>query len=306
MKLLSVLKISTGKRIPFKNAVSNGIKCQGTSCVNKNSVNVSTPKSNGKICQLFSYIKGMLININKADIKRISKLPVEQFLIEVQKLIAKSKGYDAEFMAPFVVQPFATNKILMLYNCPTNTIYVNSAVKIKPGAMLYATMCHEYEHFHQNLHILRTEGLSEKAITRYSQIAAEAGVKDFQEFYRNVTSKDLPVLKEQLGQNYNLVESYIKAKEKSPESLNEWISKTIENDEEIIRNQWVQLKNLVIEKYGEISKNSQEAQKANKYYESFMKDSSLTGLDKNLTISEFEAYFSTVLNFYNYLFKTIF
>lgn len=306
MKLISAFKNSTYKITPFRNTSANGIKCQSTNCVNNNFANKLTPKSNGKVYQLFTYIKGILININKADIKRISKLPVEQFLIEVQKLIAKSKGYDAEFMAPFVVQPFGHKQILMLYNASTNTVHINSSVKLKTGAMLYALMCHEYEHFHQNLQILRTSGLSEKAITRYSKMAAQIGIKDFQELYKNITSKDLPALKEELGQNYNFVQSYINAKEKSPEALTEWISKATENDEKIIRNKWEQLKNLVIEKYGEIAENSEEAQKANKYYESFMKDSSLTGLDKNLTISEFEAYFSTVLNFYNYLFKTIF
>ena len=307
MNLQPVLKNLTNKTTSAGRTATNSIKSESTILKgHNNTVQSTSSKSTGKIRQLIAYIKSKLIKINKAEIKRISKLPAEQFLIEAQKLIARTKGYESEFTAPFVLQEFDNKKIAMIYNAATNTIYVNTANKLKPSAMLYAQMCHEYEHFHQNLQILRTAGLSEKAINNYSKIAAKDGIENFQAVYKNVKSQDLPALKEQLGQNYHYVESYVQAKEKGAEALRQWISQTTENDEAIIKQQWHQIRDNVIKKYGQIPENSKEAKKANEYYKGFMTEGSFTGIKKNSTINELEAYFCTILNFYNYLFKKIF
>lgn len=308
MNLKPVFTILTNKKALTERTAINAARQEaGTLTGHQNTVkNISSNKSKGRIKKLLTYIESKLIKINKADIKRISKLPAEQFLIETQKLIAKTKGYEPEFTAPFVLQQFGTKKIAMLYNATTNTIYVNSTNKLKPSAMLYSELCHEYEHFHQNLQILRTDGLSEKAINNYSKIAAQQGIESFQAIYKDIKSNDLSALKEQLGTNYEFVESYVKAKEKDQQTLEQWLSKTLENEEATIKHQWTKIKDAIIKKYGKIPQNSKAAQKANEYYEGFMKEGSYTGIKRNSTRNEAEAYFSSILNFYNYLFKKFF
>ena len=277
-----------------------------------NNKNVNSAASNyfkkftDKIKRLITYFKSMIVKIDKTEVKRISKLPVDQFLLETQKIIANSKGYSSEFMAPIVLQEFDTKKIGMLYNATSNIVYVNTANKLKPSAELFSMLCHEYEHFHQNLQILRTAGLSDKAINNYSKIAAENSICNFQSMYNNVKLQDLPALKEQLGSHYEFVSSYLKAKENGPESLKQWVLQATANDEKLIKQKWCEVRDSVIKKCGQIEENSKEAKVAQEYYNGFMLDGSLTGIKKFSTLNEVEAYLSTIINFYNFIFKKFF
>lgn len=265
-----------------------------------------TQKISANFRKILNYVSSKLILIEKADIKRLSKLAPEQFLIESQKIIAKSKGYNPEFMAPFAMQPLGNKKISMLYIPSSNQIIVNTDRKLKSGAKMFSDLCHEYEHMRQNIQVLRTPSIRDKAISHYVKTQAQVGVDNFINVYKDVKKEQLPSLKEALGESYAYVESFIKARDTGKEALTDWLTNATKNDANIIKQQWENIKNKIIDNYGEIKDGSKEAERAKEYLKCFTSDASPVSFKKNTTINEIEAYFTSIANFYNYLLKKLF
>ena len=280
--------------------------------IKKGTEKISDGKKNffQKIKNFFTKIsnvfKEKLIKINKADIKRLSKLQPQEFLEESQKIIAKSKNYDYDTMAIMMLQPLGNKKIAMLYDASSNVIYINTDNKIKSGAMLFSSLAHEYEHMRQNMQILRTKGLGAKAIEAYSDIQAKNNINVFSQVYQNLKKEDLPALKEQFGENYEFVEGFVNAKDEGAQALNVWIKNAIDKEKLTIKTKWLEIQTKIIKKYGDIAENTKEAERSKEYFDGFFQEGSLVGLKKMSTRNEVEAYLSTFINYYNYILRKLF
>ena len=271
---------------------------------NKN--NVTNKKFTNFFKKFFRLLSEKCIKIKNADVKKLSKLSVSDFLVESQKLIAKSKKYDPETMAPVVFAPLGNKKLAMVYDATSNVIYVNTENKVKPGAMLFSALAHEYEHMAQNMQILRAKSIGAKAIDEYSEIQAQRNISNFSEMYKNVKKEELPNLKEQLADIFPFLESFVQAKDSGEEALRVWTQNVTKTEKATIKSNWLNLQKMIVEKYGEIEPNTKEAKISEEYYKGFMLDGSLVGFKKLSTKNEIEAYTSTFINFYNYLLKKIF
>lgn len=263
-----------------------------------------------KLCTKFkrviAAIESKKIKINKADINRLSKLSVEDFIIETRSLIAKSKNIPPELLSPIQITPMGKNKIAMFYHGASNTTFINSSYKVKNGAATFSAMCHEAEHQLQNYQVLRTPSLAKKIIPFYSKTHANATVESFIEANKNLKPEELSSLKEHLGEHFDFFASFVNAKEKGENALNTWKANAVSAEESTITAQWQVIKDKIVNHFGEIKEGSKEAKMAEEHFKTFTMNASLTSFKKNTTFSEIEAYFSTFLNYYNYLIHKIF
>lgn len=263
-----------------------------------------------KLSKFKAEFKKMLVGLDKATIASLEKLPINDFLSESQKLIAKSMGLSQDFLPPITITSSIDKKMGMCFDVANNSLFVNSQILTKSRKMLFSLMRHEMEHFKQNLLIIRTDGLGEKAVETYSKILTKTLGDNFVNTFKNMPESEIEKLKD-AG---NLTEIHLQAIKKlknaaelGDEAVSKLSDELYNHDYPIMHASWQNIRNKAIELYGPVKANTEEASNAKEFFDGFLKTKGMTrGSEYYFSKHEQAAYTAQSFVFYEYLFKKLF
>lgn len=263
-----------------------------------------------KLSRIKTKFKKMLVGLDKATITHLEKLPINEFLAESQKIIAKGMGLSQDFLPSLNITPIANKKMAMAFDWSNNTLFVSNQILSKSKITLFSAMRHEMEHFRQNLQIIRTEELGEKAIETYSKMLTTAQVDNFVNTFRKMPESEILKLKE-AG---NLSEAGLQAVKKvqiadaqGDEAIYKVAEELVNQDYPLINESWQNIRNKSIELQGPIKANTKEASDAKEYFDGFLKTNGMAGGMKYYSSKhEVEADGAQSFAMYEYLFRKLF
>lgn len=215
-----------------------------------------------------SYLYSMQFRLktNAEEIKNLFKLDGDEFFESTYLLLANKLGLPKEILPPVYFQ--AEDNIAPLSYLPNqNVILRNPDFKNISKAELFGHIRHELQHFVQNLYILRHETLGETAVEIYTKNK----VDDLKNGYKYFLENNIPV---EVYKSY-LDDNDEKTIEQSIQLYTALLNKetdietAFKDAPKLIKEDFEEYRNLVIEKLGMIKKDSLEAKKAEKFFEDF-------------------------------------
>lgn len=213
--------------------------------------------------------KKLLVGLDKKTVKQLEKLTKGEFLEESKNIIAKSMNIPLEICPPIIIQQLPNKKMAWAYIFPNNIFIIDKASLKYNKAVIFGGIRHEMQHLRQNIFILRTENLGENAIKTYSQLSSKIQVDALVKI--STMSQDKILKLKESGVIDELSLQFIKKFQNASPNDNGALNKISEELFTITHNQWKDMKNTVIEKYGTIKAGSQEATQAEKYFEGVLK-----------------------------------
>lgn len=311
MKIFNTFRPS---RIIKKTLVENPISKKVSLTTGEDILDLSTKqtKKPSKLQGIKTAIQKNLIGLDKATIKKLEALTFGEFAIESQKIMAKSMGLPQDFLPSIISQPL-DKKIGAVFDKTQNIIAINSehTKRIdKQRILLFTWLRHEMEHYKQNLSILRTEGLGDKAIESYSSIVTKHKVQTFINTLKDMPDKTIQqwVQEGKLPEKATPIIKELKdVSTQGDEAVSKFSEKIYNNDYPIWLQQWKNLRDKIIEKLGPIKEGTEDAKMAQKYYDGFEETAGLCeGKKYKDSQHEKEAYGAQYLAQIEYAFKKLF
>lgn len=117
------------------------------------------------VAQQYFYALKNKTHITQGEIKELFAKEGNDFLVGAYKYLLKHSGIPESLHPPIIFNN--TGNFDACYDVTTNIIHINPKLKCMK-AQLFGGLNHELKHWKQNLDVLRTENLGDKAIKTYA------------------------------------------------------------------------------------------------------------------------------------------
>jgi len=276
---LKIPKIFSGSQL-IKKCTDNPIVRKFRFSETRDVVELSVKKEkSGKIQKLKARFREYKIGLNKSTIHNLEKLPVNDFLLESRILILKSMGIPKELWPSLTILSHENKKSLMMFDFAKNEIFcnTNSTVLNKNRREIFSCIRHELEHFKQNLSIIRTEKLGERAVNNYAKLYTKAQVDNFVKVFKDMSENQIAKLYEE-GQiseaSMQAVKKLQTANKQGDKTVKNYAKELYHQDLPIIMESWKNIRAKAIELMGTVKENSEEGTKAKQYFKEFLRNKS--------------------------------
>lgn len=263
-------------------------------------------KQRGFVQTLKETFSPFISNLNKATVKELEAMPMENFWGKAQEIICDSYGIPESLRAPIRIDnlPKGTS---MMYALDQNIVYVSPQI-IKPRTRnkLFSFLKHEYTHQKQNLNLLRAEGIGEQTVEELTSRQLKQSMMNFQNTFRNMPEEEFEKLKPHLGENYETIKNYRAAVRQGEEAEQIALNEIKEHDYVVLKQQFENFRQLVIREMGIISKDSPEAEHSKEIFNSIFSVQDIASLKTALSKPhEQEAYLATGISYIEYFIKKL-
>ena len=298
---LTMLNKSSKDEVTAASLIEDGI----ISKANDGIVVIATGKLDKKLKLKTNEIsKNFITNLTPEQVRKLETCSIDDFYVEAQKIITSGYKIPEELIAPMQINPYLSKKVAAMYDFTQNIVHINPRTVEKCSRKnLFSIIAHEYLHQKQNLQILQTEGIGEKAVKFYTEIRNKIDVDSFIKQFGNISKEELMKLKPQLGNSYVWAEELQEAIQKGPEAVKAFEKKLLDNDYTIILDNLTNFRKKVVDNLGLIPQNSNEVKLSQKYLDGFISlYKNPTNLKANAKyINEQEAYWATIVTRLEYL-----
>lgn len=239
-------------------------------------------------------------------VQRLEQLPFNKFVEESRDIIGKSLGLPPE-ICPHIYPTDIGKKAAMGFHFSTYTMHINPAQANKSRTWLFSGLKHEMEHVRQGLSVIRTEGLGEQAIEKYSKMVTQQQVDAFLAVYKDMPESDILKVIETGNLPENALQAIKKFQEASKlgdKGIEKFKEEQFNQDFPVIHEAWKSMRTKAINALGIIKSGSKEALRAKQYHEGFLQTAGKTGgLDYFSSPHELEAYGAQSIGYYEYLLR---
>jgi len=240
----------------------------------------------------YMQMKRMEISLSQAEIIELMKYEGDELIKHSIDLFA-GKMKIPKSLIPKVMPINLNEETFMAYDCIQNIIITNPNAKIKSKSEFIGCVAHELRHMVQNLDIMRTDGLGEKAISRYAKKYAKAQVRNVVQIVKRYSVEDYKKLNSnpQAIAEFEYLKNLMKNNPVEFKNNNIQLYTDFENNILQILNAFRQ---NVIEEMGTLKANSEQGLRAKKYLKDFLtnymkKDGTIHAGKYNILRTEREA-----------------
>ncbi|MDR1169102.1 MAG: hypothetical protein LBK53_09495 [Heliobacteriaceae bacterium] len=267
MKIINriITEISNAKKLAV--AARKGIKSETDS--------VEFSKNMTKREKLKTLLKPFILGLDKQTVKSLHKIKDKmEFVKASSKVILEKKGIP-EGLRPAIgldVNESLPPAALACYSKDFNMVIVSPKVLKKPKSAIFSASAHELKHFAQNIDIIRTEGLGEKAVKSYAKVQAEAYGKIFDNTYQNMSMAEIQKLYKQgvfSEQGLQVIAGYKKAQSEGEAASGKYLKMLYEGDFANFHAQWKNIRQKAADSLGIIKKDSPQAALSERHLNEF-------------------------------------
>ena len=225
--------------------------------------------TNAQFNALKTYVlsKNYALGVTPGDVAELSKYDGNDFLLHSHDYLLKKLNIPEEIAPPFMVTDLNNKQALMMYVPSMNVIMVNSTECEKQDkTALFKMLRHEFQHYIQNVNILRYETFGDDAIEIYKNKYMDVQRNAFESLYANnmidklMSSPDVPMNEKALLQYFKVLKD---------SNNNEGINALFENISKDYVKQLVDFKNKVRKNLGVIPADSPETKKIEVFFNEF-------------------------------------
>lgn len=225
--------------------------------------------TNAQFNALRTYVltKDYALGVTPQEAAELSKYDGDDFLLHSHDYLLKKLNIPEEIAPPFMVQDLQNKQAMMMYIPSMNIIMINPEGCEKfDKAAVFKMLRHEFQHYIQNVNILRHETFGEEAINIYKDKYMQVQRNVFETLYANnkieqfMQSADIPM-------NEKAMLQYFKTLKAS--NNNEGINALFENiSKEYVKN-LIEFKDKVRKNLGVIPADSPKTKKIEVFFNEF-------------------------------------
>lgn len=225
--------------------------------------------TNAQFNALKTYVtsKDYALGVTPDEVAELSKYDGADFLLQTHDYLLKKLNIPEEIAPPFVVADLNNKQALMMYVPSMNIIMISSEGCEKcDKTAVFKMLRHEFQHYIQNINILRHETFGDEAINVYKDKYMNLQRNVFETLYANnmieqfMQSADVPMNEKALLQYFKVFKA---------SNNNEGINALFENiSKEYVKN-LIDFKDNVRKNLGVIPADSPETKKIETFFNEF-------------------------------------